>query len=823
MRVLLSSRQQQQKQSSSSQLSTVTSTSDTKYADQSNTDQKSFVESHSSSTVSNVDILGSIPIQVFPTFDSNNNIVEVTSVSSKPIANSNTKVKDKSLTEKSTALALVEDSDSFVSDISTFSNNKNSVTTNLRSFKSPQTSSQDAQSIHPSSKSIPKHSTTSVAVELESNLSNDIRKRKGFPLRKSSPACGGNSVTESVVVTEALQGGDSIVKLIKKAKHSFGAPVVAKDTIALQEQDISTRKTKQIEAGYKIKKTDLPNTCVSSPSHTSYQSNNPCLVSDELPGLSKKKGTKSKINSKSAQMRYMHDTNNLNWDEEDQDHPMTYIIHNEDINVDNNFTYENPPNDPLDYGTNCNNKCVRNVETKIGGGDGDNEYDRPEQGPRKLLSHVVIKPSSSSSSKQESNNQIGKERNKSFSVQQQTQQQLHTRFQTELKKKGMELVEQEGDGNCLFRAISLQIYGDSDLHMDVRKRCLDFMEKEETHFSSFVVEEPFDEYVNRKRLDGVHGNNPEIQALSELYNRPVEVYVPNNKAVPINIFHKEYKTCDVPIRLSYHDGNHYNAIIDPLMPTAGLGLGLPGLEPGLADKLQVQKAVKESDELHVKKVAEDSHKMEVQHAIQESRRSMDYMYRKKTLALSDLEATDFELEQIALASSLESYRNIEQSQKQPWSFGQNQRERRRHRSGNVSPCSSSRLLVPRSSQPQQQKQQETHTDFPSSVSQTAIQPAFGREIESNLHSSNSASIPTVATLSSEAFVGNYEQSRVSNFLNDDIPLPLLNDGNHHQDEYPQVVQELVMNGFELTKVLRAYELIGDSFDNLLAYLMSIGS
>jgi hypothetical protein len=28
-----------------------------------------------------------------------------------------------------------------------------------------------------------------------------------------------------------------------------------------------------------------------------------------------------------------------------------------------------------------------------------------------------------------------------------------------------------------------------------------------------------------------------------------------------------------------------------------------------------------------------------------------------------------------------------------------------------------------------------------------------------------------------------------------------------------------MNGFPLTKVLRAYDLIGDSFDDLLAFLM----
>jgi hypothetical protein len=29
-----------------------------------------------------------------------------------------------------------------------------------------------------------------------------------------------------------------------------------------------------------------------------------------------------------------------------------------------------------------------------------------------------------------------------------------------------------------------------------------------------------------------------------------------------------------------------------------------------------------------------------------------------------------------------------------------------------------------------------------------------------------------------------------------------------------------MNGFELSKVLRAYELVGDNFDSLLSFLMS---
>ena len=42
-----------------------------------------------------------------------------------------------------------------------------------------------------------------------------------------------------------------------------------------------------------------------------------------------------------------------------------------------------------------------------------------------------------------------------------------------------------------------------------------------------------------------------------------------------------YKTDNEPIRLSYHCGVHYNSIVDPWRPTAGHGLGLPDLRPGV--------------------------------------------------------------------------------------------------------------------------------------------------------------------------------------------------------------------------------------------------
>jgi len=52
---------------------------------------------------------------------------------------------------------------------------------------------------------------------------------------------------------------------------------------------------------------------------------------------------------------------------------------------------------------------------------------------------------------------------------------IHREFLLALKKEGLEIVEQDGDGNCLFRAISLQVYGDPSMHLEVRHKCLDFM------------------------------------------------------------------------------------------------------------------------------------------------------------------------------------------------------------------------------------------------------------------------------------------------------------------------------------------------------------
>lgn len=163
-------------------------------------------------------------------------------------------------------------------------------------------------------------------------------------------------------------------------------------------------------------------------------------------------------------------------------------------------------------------------------------------------------------------------------------------FEIDIRRaKGLEVKRMLADGNCLFRAVADQIYGDSEAYDLVRQMCIDYMERERDHFSQFITE-GFTSYCKRKRRDKVYGNNVEIQALSEMYNRPIHIY--SYSTEPINIFHGNYDTDTPPIRLSYHHGNHYNSLVDPRRLSVGAGLGFSSLRGRNVDKDQVKAAIK---------------------------------------------------------------------------------------------------------------------------------------------------------------------------------------------------------------------------------------
>jgi len=153
------------------------------------------------------------------------------------------------------------------------------------------------------------------------------------------------------------------------------------------------------------------------------------------------------------------------------------------------------------------------------------------------------------------------------------------RYEAALSAKNLSIYEIPGDGNCLFRAVAHQVYGDDSLYALVREKCCDYMESERDFFSNFVVGgiDRFPDYIHAKRQNSCWGDDPEIQAVCELYNRPAEIWAfdPQSGAKKLRVFHgSEYSTTSSsgtsksgpnnipsPMRLSFYGGGHYDSII----------------------------------------------------------------------------------------------------------------------------------------------------------------------------------------------------------------------------------------------------------------------
>jgi hypothetical protein len=156
--------------------------------------------------------------------------------------------------------------------------------------------------------------------------------------------------------------------------------------------------------------------------------------------------------------------------------------------------------------------------------------------------------------KQESNN---KQRPKKTNI-----QLLEEDFKKKLIKKNYVLHLVARDGNCLFSSISDQVYGTDKHSAIIREKCMDFIEKNSVFYSQFIEggEKQIPAYIKRKRKKGIWGDNLEIQALSEIYQRPIEIYI--NVHQPINSFGNTGKNKNkFPIKISYHGNKHYNSMV----------------------------------------------------------------------------------------------------------------------------------------------------------------------------------------------------------------------------------------------------------------------
>lgn len=148
----------------------------------------------------------------------------------------------------------------------------------------------------------------------------------------------------------------------------------------------------------------------------------------------------------------------------------------------------------------------------------------------------------------------------------------YAKYKNALSSKGLHLFPVAGDGNCLFRSVAHQIYGDDALHDLVREKCMDYMEVNSAFFAMFVEGgiENFHRYIAMKRQLTCWGDDPEIQAICEIYGRPAEIWSfdLHQGARRLRTYHEagtggEAATISAALRLSFYGGGHYDSIVGP--------------------------------------------------------------------------------------------------------------------------------------------------------------------------------------------------------------------------------------------------------------------
>ena len=146
-------------------------------------------------------------------------------------------------------------------------------------------------------------------------------------------------------------------------------------------------------------------------------------------------------------------------------------------------------------------------------------------------------------------------------------------FRRKIESEGKRTIhDMVGDGNCMFRSLSDQVFGDYGQRYEVvRDAICNYMAANKESFSQFLVLDEdesdadansFEQYIQDMRRDGEWGGNVELVAASRLYQRNIIVYHPDGAfsiEAPRTV-DSGSKSEEEEFTLSYHDNDHYNSV-----------------------------------------------------------------------------------------------------------------------------------------------------------------------------------------------------------------------------------------------------------------------
>lgn len=143
----------------------------------------------------------------------------------------------------------------------------------------------------------------------------------------------------------------------------------------------------------------------------------------------------------------------------------------------------------------------------------------------------------------------------------------------QLSRLGLRIRDIDGDGNCLYRAIADQLWGEEERHLEVRLAVCDYLETHASRFEMFIAEEDghsFSEHVQLMRALGTFGGHMELVAVASFYKVDIWIHQAGQQTYVINGHEEDTKSEEgnkkkkqeklQQLHVTYHDFEHYSSV-----------------------------------------------------------------------------------------------------------------------------------------------------------------------------------------------------------------------------------------------------------------------
>lgn len=118
----------------------------------------------------------------------------------------------------------------------------------------------------------------------------------------------------------------------------------------------------------------------------------------------------------------------------------------------------------------------------------------------------------------------------------------------------------QADGNCQFRALSQQLYGDESYHDALRAKVVERLEAAPECYADFV-HEPYMNYIKRMARCGEWGDNVTLQAASDALGTDIHILtdVEGAECVKVHPTRRDSESYQKPLCLTFLTELHYDA------------------------------------------------------------------------------------------------------------------------------------------------------------------------------------------------------------------------------------------------------------------------